>query len=507
MEVGSRKLEVGSRKLEMGSRKWEEGVVAATGNSSRSVQNAAHSEDRLFSPEPGQRRVARELYSAVKDLPLVCPHGHVDPRLLAEEQATFGTPTDLFILPDHYIFRMLYSQGIAMESLGIPASDGSAVERDNRKIWQIFADHLHLFRATPSGLWLTQELAELFGIREKLTGANAQAVYDEIAARLATPAFRPRALFKRFNIELLATTDAATDPLRHHQAIAASNWDGRVIPTFRPDAVVNLLTPGWTSQIAALSQVSGVDVVSVATLIQALQERRAFFKRMGATATDHAAESAYTARLDSHEAERIFQAALRGQATAADAAHFTGHMIMEMAAMSIDDGLVMQFHVGSIRGHNPLVTERFGNDKGADIPTSSEFTHNLRPLLSAFGNDPRLTLILFTLDETTYGRELAPLAGHYPALKLGPPWWFFDSPEGMRRYFSQVVETAGLYNLAGFNDDTRAFCSIPVRHDVWRRVSCDWLAGLVVCGQLDVDDAADMAYQLAYGLAKRAYRL
>lgn len=465
------------------------------------------SENRFFDPDPAQRRIARELYAGVTGLPIVSPHGHVDPRLLADETATFGTPADLFIIPDHYVFRMLYSQGVPLEALGVPRVDGGAVESDHRKIWQLFAEHYHLFRGTPSGAWLDHELAEVFGIRQKLTGVSAQAIYDEIAARLATPAFRPRALFKRFNIEVLATTDAADDPLAHHQAMRASGWDGRVVPTFRPDTVINLLAPGWTASMDALSRSSGVEIRSYATLIRALEDQRAYFKRMGATATDHAAVTAFTARLNAAEAEAIFQRALQGQASAEDARRFTGHMLIEMARMSIDDGLVMQLHVGSIRGHNALVRERFGADKGCDIPTSSEFTHNLRPLLEAFGNDPRLTLILFTLDETTYARELAPLAGHYPALRLGPPWWFYDSPNGMRRYFDQVIETAGLYNTAGFNDDTRAFCSIPARHDVWRRVGCDWLAGLVVRGQIDEADAAEMAHDLAYGLAKRAYRL
>ena len=465
------------------------------------------SEDRFFDPDPTQRRVARELYAAVAGLPIISPHGHVDPRLLADEDASFGTPADLFIIPDHYVFRMLYSQGVPLEALGVPRVDGGAVESDHRKIWQRFAEHYHLFRGTPSGAWLDHALVEVFGIRQKLTAGNAQDVYDEIAAKLATPEFRPRALFRRFNIEVLATTDAASDPLAEHRALAESGWDGRVVPTFRPDAVVNLLTPGWSDNLAALGQASGSDITSYAAFIRALEDRRTFFKRMGAAATDHAAETAFTGRLDAAEAEAIFQTALRRAASAEDARRFTGHMLMEMARMSIDDGLVMQLHVGSIRGHNAQVRERFGADKGADIPTTSEFTHNLRPLLDAHGNNPRLTLILFTLDETTYARELAPLAGHYPALRLGPPWWFHDSPNGMRRYFDQVMETAGIYNTAGFNDDTRAFCSIPARHDVWRRVSCDWLAGLVVRGQIDDADAPDMAHELAYGLAKRAYRL
>lgn len=465
------------------------------------------SEDRFFDPDPAQRRVARELYAPVAGLPIVSPHGHVDPRLLADPDATFGTPADLFIIPDHYIFRMLYSQGVPLEDLGVPRADGGPVVRDPRKIWQRFADNYHLFRGTPSGAWLDQELVEVFGITEKLSGANAQAVYDALEARLATPEYRPRALFERFNIEVLATTDAASDTLEHHKRIRASGWGGRVVPTLRPDAVVNLLTPGWRKQLQALAEASGIDILTYDDFVRALESRRAFFKQMGATATDHAAETAYTDRLGEGEARAVFSRALKGEADAEDARRFTGHMLIEMARMSVEDGLVMQLHVGSIRGHNGLVRQRFGADKGADIPTTSEFTHNLRPLLEAFGNDARLTLVLFTLDETTYARELAPLAGHYPALRLGPPWWFHDSPNGMRRYFDQVMETAGVYNTAGFNDDTRAFCSIPARHDVWRRVACDWLAGLVVRGQLDEADAADLARELAYGLAKKIYRL
>jgi glucuronate isomerase len=462
--------------------------------------------DRFFDPDPAQRRIARELYETVAGLPLVCPHGHVDPRLLADEEATFGTPADLLIIPDHYVFRMLYSQGIPLESLGVPRVDGGPVEQDHRRIWQTFADHYHLFRGTPTGIWLAQELHEVFGIEEKLTSATAQAIYDRLEAKLATPEFRPRALFERFNIEVLCTTDAATDTLPFHQAIRASGWQGVVRPTFRPDAVVNLLTPGWRGHIDALSKVSGIAVHSYASFVRALEERRAFFKAMGAKATDHAAVSAHAAELSTAEADALFQRALRGEATREDERRFTAHMIVESARMSIEDGLVMQFHVGSVRNHNPKVFERFGLDKGCDIPERCEFTHNLRPLLDRYGNDPRLTLVLFTLDETTYARELAPLAGHYPAVKLGPPWWFHDSLNGIRRYFDRVVETAGLYNTVGFNDDTRAFPSIPARHDVWRRAASNWIAGLVVRGIVDGDDASEMIQDAAYRLAKKAYK-
>lgn len=464
-------------------------------------------DDRYFSSDPARKRIAIELYQSAKGLPLVCPHGHVDPRLFADPDYTFGTPVDLLIIPDHYIFRMLYSQGVRLEALGIPRKDGEPVETDHRKIWQIVCDHWYLFRGTPTGMWLRDELRDVFGITQKIDSAAAQTLYDEIAAKLATPEFRPRAMFERFNIEVLTTTDAATDTLTHHQAIRDSGWSGRVIPAFRPDGVVNLDTDGWAKNIETLSIVSGVDITSYARFIEALERQRAFFKSMGATATDHAALTAYTEVLTEAQADAIFQRALRGEPREDDAQRFTGHMLTEMARMSSEDGLVMQLHIGSLRNHNPAIFSAFGRDMGADIPVTAEFTHNLKPLLDIYGARRGLSIILFTLDETTYSRELAPLAGHYPALKLGPPWWFFDSWNGMQRYFDAVVETAGLYNTAGFNDDTRAYPSIPTRHDLWRRASADWLAGLTARGVVDEEDAAEMMRDMAYGLAKKAYKL
>jgi glucuronate isomerase len=451
--------------------------------------------------------IARELYRQIENLPLVCPHGHVDPRLFAEPDYRFGSPVDLLIIPDHYVFRMLFSQGIPLEALGIPRVDGGEVEHDHRKIWHTVANHWHLFRGTPTGIWIQDELREVFGIHDPLNSATAMDIYDRIAAQLAQADFTPRRLFERFNIEVLATTDAATNTLAHHQAIRQSGWQGRVIPTFRPDGVVNIDDPAWRANIDVLSKVSGISVTNFAKYNQALENRRVFFKLMGATATDHGTETPFTAHLSEVEAEAIFQRALAGNATAEDAARFTGHMLIEMARMSVDDGLAMQLHVGSYRNHNAGLLQQFGRDKGADIPVQAEFTRNLRPLLNAYGSDPRLRLILFTLDEAAYSRELAPLAGHYPAVLLGPPWWFHDSYNGMRRYFDQVMETAGLYNTAGFNDDTRAFPSIPARHRVWRRASAAWLSGLVEAQLIDMNEARSMAQDLAYGLAKRAYRL
>ena len=460
-----------------------------------------------FDPDPAQRELARHLYTLAAALPLICPHGHVAPRMFSDPDYSFGTPADVFIIPDHYVFRMLYSQGIPMERLGVPRRDGGAVETDPRKIWQTFAESFFLFRATPTGLWLKRELRDIFGVEERLTAESAQRIYDQIAARLATAEFRPRALFERFKIEALCTTDAATDPLDHHRAVRASGWKGRVIPCFRPDAVINLDTPGWRNHLEALSAVSGTEIGRYRDFIDALENRRAFFKAMGATATDHAAVTPYTARLSDLEVEAIFQHALRGETSPDDATRFTGHMLMEMARMSVEDGLVMQLHVGSYRNHNTFVHEQFGPDMGADIPLATEFTRNLQALCNTYGRDPRLCLILFTLDESAYSRELAPLAGHYPAVKLGPPWWFFDSLNGMSRYLESVIETAGLYNTVGFNDDTRAFFSIPARHDLWRRASANWLAGLVMRRLVDVDEAEDMMREMAYGLARKAYKL
>jgi glucuronate isomerase len=465
--------------------------------------------DRYFGPDPQQKHVALGLYEGVAGLPLLCPHGHVDPRIFADPNYTFGNPTELLVTPDHYVFRLLYSQGIPVEALGLPRRDGARVDTDPRKVWQTFADNFHLFRATPSGLWLTHELASLFGVEYRLRGDSAQYIYDQIAERLRQPDFTPRCLYERFNIEALTTTDAVSDNLAHHQAIRDSGWQGRVIPTLRPDGVVNLDAPGWRQNIIALGAACGFEIGGYRAFLNALRQRRAFFKSMGATATDHSALTAFTTELEESEAEAIFQRALRGAATASDAARFTGHMLIELAGMCLesDDGLVMQFHAGSLRNHNPLFFDRFGPDKGADIPVAGEFTRDLRPLLNKYGNDPRLTLIVFTLDETTYARELAPLAGHYPALRLGPPWWFHDSINGMTRYFESVVETAGLCNTVGFNDDTRAFASIPARHDLFRRVVANWLAGLVVRGIVAQDEAREMIADCAYGLAKRAYNL
>jgi glucuronate isomerase len=463
-------------------------------------------EDRYFDPDPRQKAIAQQLYTTVKELPLVCPHGHIDPRMFADPDYSFGSPAEMLVIPDHYVFRLLYSQGIPMERLGIARRDGGEVERDHRKIWQLFGENFHLFRGTPTGMWLTHVLHSVFGVRDKLTGETAQDIYDQIVAQLQLPEFRPRRMYERFRIEVLCTTDAATDALSHHRAIRESGWHGRILPTCRLDGLANMYAPDWCRHMEALSEVSGREVTSYRALIQALEERRAFFKQMGARATDHSPVMVHTQELTEHEADSILLRALRGRATTDEAMQFTGHMLMESARMSIEDGLVMQIHPGSYRNHNQWIYDTFGSDGGGDIPVEMEFTRSLHALLNKYGNDTRLTLIIFTLDEATYARELAPLAGHYPALKLGPPWWFQDSVNGMIRYRQLTMDAAGLYNTVGFNDDTRSFPSIPSRHDLWRRMEANWLAGLVVRGIVDVEDAAEMIHDTSYRLAKKAYK-
>jgi glucuronate isomerase len=464
-------------------------------------------ENRFFDPDPSVRRIAREIYDETRTLPIVSPHGHVDARILADD-TPFPEPAALIVLPDHYILRMLYSQGVPMEQMGVaPVGGGGRANPVNpRAVWQQLGDRFHLFRGTPTAAWLSYELHEVFAIARRLTGDTAQAIYDEIAEKLASPEYQPRALFERFNIEVLATTDAASDPLESHHRIAASGWKGRVIPTFRPDDLLRI-TPRWNAAIESLAAAAGSAITDYAGFIRAIESRRAFFRSAGATATDHGVENPYTERLRDEDADRIFRAALDGHATLDDEKKFEAHMLMEMARMSASDGMVMQLHAGALRNHNRPFAERFGPDKGADIPVATEITRNLRNLLSQYGNDSRFRLILFTLDESTYSRELAPLAGHYPAVRLGPPWWFHDSINGMERYRETTTETAGIYNTAGFNDDTRAFCSIPARHDLSRRVDANWLAKLVARHIADVEEAREMARALAHDLAVEAYRL
>ena len=461
--------------------------------------------DRLLPAEPGVRAIARRLYEPVAALPIISPHGHTDPAWFATN-ANWSNATELLLAPDHYLFRMLYSQGVPLEALGVGSRAGPS-SIDPRAAWRTFAAHYHLFRGTPSAMWLNHTFATVFGFDVILSSATADHYYDRIGAALATDAFRPRSLFERFGIELLATTEGPTDSLVHHETIRASDWKGRVVTAYRPDPVIDPEHERFTDELRRFGEITQEDVHAWHGYLRAHAKRRQDFIAVGATSTDHGHPTARTANLSRREAEALFRKVVGNDFTGADAELFRAQMLTEMARLSIDDGLVMQIHPGSFRNHNRFLFDAYGRDKGADIPTRTDYVRALKPLLDAFGNDPRLSLIVFTLDESAYARELAPLAGHYPCLKLGPAWWFHDSPEGIRRFREQTTETAGFYNTVGFNDDTRAFLSIPARHDVARRVDCGFLARLVAEHRLDEQEAADVAVELAYGLAKRAYRL
>jgi glucuronate isomerase len=462
--------------------------------------------DRLFPVEPSVRKVARDLYEGVAELPIISPHGHCDPSWFAKNER-FPDPAQLLVVPDHYAFRMLVSQGVSLDDLGVPRADGSVIETDPRLIWRRFAQNYHLFRGTPSAMWLDHSFEHVFGIDERLNADTADSYYDHIDAQLAQDAFRPRALFDRFGIEVLATTESALDDLKWHKMTVDSDWNGRVVTTYRPDNVVDPEFEGFIENIAQFGALTGEDTSTWDGYLRAHRTRRAFFKAHGATASDHGHATARTEDMPQALAAALYAKALAGNCTTEESDAFRGQMLTEMARMSLDDGLVLQIHAGSFRNHSAGVFTSFGRDKGFDIPTQTNYVQALKPLLDAVGMEPDMTIIIFTLDETSYSRELAPLAGAYPALRLGPPWWFHDSYEGIKRFREATTETAGFYNTVGFNDDTRAFCSIPARHDVARRSDCAYLANLVSTGRINLTDAHEVAHDLAYRLAKNAYQL
>jgi glucuronate isomerase len=460
--------------------------------------------DRFFPADEATRAEARDLYGLVAGLPIISPHGHTDPQWFATN-APFEDATSLFLWPDHYLLRMLYSQGVSLERLGV-APQGGTSAADRRTAWRLFAENYHLFRGTPSRLWLDHAFATVFDLNVRLGGDTADHYYAVIGEKLATAEFRPRALFARFNIEALATTEGALDPLSHHAAMRR-DWDGRVITTFRPDDVVDASRADFAENLEKLGALTKENTSTWAGYLKALQARRAFFRAHGATATDHGHPTAGTADLAPADCQSLLDEVARGKADPDKAELFRAQMLTEMAKMSCDDGMVMQIHPGSWRNHNAALFAKFGRDRGADIPTRTDYVRALKPLLDRVGNRADLTIILFTLDETSYARELAPLAGHYPCLKLGPSWWFHDSPEGMLRFRRQTTETAGFYNTVGFNDDTRAFLSIPARHDLARRIDAAYLAELIVTHRLSRDEARAVIVDLAYNLSKAAYKL
>jgi glucuronate isomerase len=458
--------------------------------------------DRLFPSDPAARAVASALYAHIESLPIISPHGHTQASWFVKNEP-FPNPATLFVQPDHYVYRMLYSQGVSLDDLEI----GQPEVKDPRKVWRIFAKHYTLFRGTPTRIWLDYAFQQLFGLEERLSEKTADHYYDTISEKLTTPEFLPRALYERFKIEVLTTTDTPLDSLADHRAIRDSGWNARILPAFRPDSVVDPDFHGFAANIAKLGKQTGEDTSSWAGYLNALRTARARFRSLGCTSTDHGHPTALTADLSASDAASLFVKVLAGDANSDEKELFRAQLLTEMAAMSVEDGLVMQLHPGSVRNHNRIIYERYGRDTGCDIPRPTNYVDALRPLLNRYGNEPNFTLILFTLDESTYSRELAPLAGHYPCLRLGPPWWFHDSPEGMTRFREQATETAGFYNTVGFNDDTRAFLSIPARHDVARRIDCAFLARLVVEHRLDEDEAFEVAYDLTYTLVKKAYRL
>ena len=462
--------------------------------------------DRLFPLCGKSHDIAKNLYGSIKSLPIISPHGHCDPSWFAENKR-FPDPAKLFVFPDHYVFRMLFSQGITLNELGIQTVDGRIFENDPRKIWKKFSENYYLFRGTPTAMWLDYCFEKVFGITEPLTADTSELYYNHIEEKLSQPKYLPRALFDSFNIEILSTTDSAISDLSQHIATKNSAWDGKIIPTYRPDSVVDPDSVDFKNNLVIFGELTNEDINSWDGYLKAHRSRRLFFKKVGATASDHGHPSARTENLSHHEAERLYKRILAEDFNSEEADQFRGQMLTEMAKMSCEDGLVMQIHPGSRRNHSYKIFNQFGLDKGFDIPGPTDYVSALKPLLDAVGLRTDLTIILFTLDETSYSRELAPMAGVYPALKLGPPWWFFDSYEGMKRFRESTVETCGFYNTVGFNDDTRAFCSIPARHDVARRVDCAYLAELVSSGRLKENEAHEVAHDLTYRLAKRAYKL
>jgi glucuronate isomerase len=459
--------------------------------------------NRLLPSANGEKAVAEQLYALVKDLPIISPHGHVDPKLLRENEP-FSNPAELFLYFDHYITRLLHADGVSLDLVRAPSEPS---DQHARNAWRIFCSRWHLLAGTSSGYWFTHSLEEIFGISQEPSEKNADSLFDQISAVLLDPSFRPRQLFADFKIEFLATTDDPADSLEHHIALNDDpSFQGRVAPTFRPDFYIAPDSDNWAARVANLCSMTG-HTLSHSGLIAALWQRRQFFKANGCISVDIGAQTAFTTILTDADCQRIFNSALEGSLTSEDAIRYRGHMITEMVRMSCEDGLVITLHVGVYRNHSPQTLETYGRDTGHDIPIQAEFTLNLKPLLDAYGLNPNLHLILFSLDETTWSREVAPLAGFYPSVFIGAPWWFLDAPDAGLRFREAVTESAGFYRGSGFIDDTRAFLSIPARHDMARRVDSAFLSKLVNQGRISLEMAEKIAVDLVTQIPSRAFKL
>ena len=462
-----------------------------------------HNRNALLPADERLRELARDLYEDVADAPIISPHGHVDPALLLRDEP-FPDPAELLLTRDHYITRLLFASGASFADFGRDPQQASAPARG-------------LARAR-------LELAPLRRHRERILArvrARDAVPRARTNCRRRTPMryttaswpcstsreFRPRALFTQFGIEVLATTDDPLDDLEVHRLLAgepgahrsrAADLPPRRLPRPRRCGLLG------SRADSARDHRTGRDI---RRLPRALEDRRAHFVSRGAVSADHGVYEPFTAELSSADAERLFRGAREGVLDPDAQRLFRGHMLFQMARMSVDDGLVMTVHPGVRRNHHTALFDRFGPDAGHDIPVRVEYTENLRPLLNAFGTAPGFHLVLFAIDETVYSREVAPLAGFYPSVYIGAPWWFLDAPDAALRFRSAVTETAGFYRSSGFIDDTRAFLSIPARHDMSRRMDASFLARLVAEERVSMPTARRIARDLVDAIPREVFKL
>ncbi|BAF55402.1 MAG: glucuronate isomerase [Corynebacterium glutamicum] len=470
------------------------------------TSHASHP-DRLLPADPGTRDIARRLLAHVEDLPIISPHGHLEASMFVKDEA-FPDPTSLLISPDHYLTRMMHSAGVDLADLRVGGHEGKSA----REAWRIFMSHWDLYAGTATGYWVEQEFEHVFGINaERLnvgTPEHADAIFDELTDILAKPDFRPRALAEQFNLEVLATTDDPLDDLADHKALADDpTFSPRVLPTFRPDAYTKMYNAGWAEKTTKLIDTAGDGKAGWEGYLQAMRNRRQYFINHGATSADHGLHDTDTTPLSHEDAQKILDKGLAGTATLAEMRAFEANTTYRFAEMSQEDGLVMTIHPGVYRNHSASAQKKFGADIGADIPFQMEFTNGLRPLLSDFGENKDFHFVMFTIDESVYSREVAPLAGYYPAAYVGAPWWFIDEIDAMNRFRSATTGTTGFSRYSGFIDDTRAYCSIPARHNTSRRVEANYLARLVAEHRITESRAAEIIVDLIDASPRRVFKL